>query len=121
MDNVAGYAGATVSAATYSSLDRVRFALGTRKEDAVHAYLAALDNPIPPVRVDSGPVQDVVIGPEDVDLDRLPLVMHSERDSGWYLTGGVQVVREPGGTIQHLGIHRMMRFGRRELGFWGGK
>ncbi|MSP56671.1 MAG: UbiD family decarboxylase [Myxococcales bacterium] len=73
------------------------------------------------MRVESGPVHDVVLGEEDLDLERLPLLKHSEKDSGWYLTGGVQVARDPGGSVQQVGIHRMMRFGRRELGFWGGK
>ncbi|MSP56672.1 MAG: hypothetical protein EXR69_13890 [Myxococcales bacterium] len=55
MENVAGYPGWTVSAATYASLDRVRFALGALKADAVHAYIAAVDAPIARCASSPGP------------------------------------------------------------------
>lgn len=121
LDNVDQYPGAVVSAGAYATLDRVRLALGASKEEAVHVYMDALDHPIPPVVVSSGPVQEVVIEGDDVNLETMPIVKHSAKDSGYYVTAGVQVARDPGGSIQHLGIHRMMRFGPRELGFWGAK
>jgi UbiD family decarboxylase len=121
LDHVSGYPGAVVNAAAYASLDRVRHALGADRVGAVHTYMAALDRPIPPITVETGPVQEVVIEGDEVDLNALPIVKHSEKDSGYYITAGVQVARDPGGSIQHLGIHRMMRFGPRELGFWGAK
>lgn len=119
--NVAGHPGATVVGGAYATLDRVRSAIDATSDGAVHKYLEAMRAPIAPVLVEDGPVSEVFVEGNDVDFESLPIVKHCEKDSGYYITAGVQVTKDPGSDIQHLGIHRMMRFNGQEVGFWGGK
>ena len=120
-EQVVGHPEWTVVGGAFGVLRRLLRALGCDRREAIARYAAALRQPIPPT---------VVPGPashharqwrgDSVDLGKLPIPTHSGRDAGPYVTAGVQVVREPGGKIQHLGIHRMQVKGPRRLGFWGG-
>lgn len=50
----------------------------------------------------------------DVDLDRLPILLHSENDGGRYITSGVCVARHPD-LGQNLDFHRAMQIGKDRL------
>lgn len=120
-EEVAGYPGWQVAAGSYGVLRRLLRALGCDQKTAVEKYRAAIAAPIAPARA-SGPAphQEVVWEGPDLDLARLPITTHSEKDAGAYITAGVQVVRDANSKMQHLGIHRMQVKGPRRLGFWGG-
>ncbi|MGI9342863.1 MAG: UbiD family decarboxylase [Gammaproteobacteria bacterium] len=63
-------------------------------------------NPIEPVVVASGPANEVV---EDaIDLARLPIPHHAEKDGGRYLTSSVALTKDPDTGVRNLSIHRMM-------------
>ncbi|MBI3059578.1 MAG: UbiD family decarboxylase [Deltaproteobacteria bacterium] len=120
-DQVAGYPGWQVVAGSYGVLRRLLRALDCDQKTAVEKYRAAINNPLAPVRV-SGPAphQAILWEGSDLDLARLPITTHSEKDAAPYITAGVQVVRDANSQMQHLGIHRMQVKGPRRLGFWGG-
>jgi len=51
-----------------------------------------------------------------VDLTKdLPIVTHSERDGGPYITGGVVLAKDPHSEIYNLSYHRMQLIGPKEL------
>ena len=51
-----------------------------------------------------------------VDLTKdLPIVTHSEKDGGPYITGGVVLARDPQSAIYNLSYHRMQLIGPEEL------
>lgn len=120
-ERVMGHPNWRVVGGAYGVLRRLLRALGCDRRSAVDRYRAAISEPLAPVRTaDRAPHQEVLWEGAEVDLARLPIPTHSERDAGPYLTAGVQVVRDPLGSLQHLGIHRMQVKGSRRLGFWGG-
>jgi 2,5-furandicarboxylate decarboxylase 1 len=120
-EQIAGYPGWKVAAGSYGVLRRLLRALDCDEKAAVEKYRAAIGKPIAAVRATgSAPHQEVLWEGADVDLARLPITTHSEKDTAPYITAGVQVVRDANSKLQHLGIHRMQVKGPRRLGFWGG-
>lgn len=115
-DNVAGYPGWTVAAGVYGSYGRLALALGADLRSIVDVYGRAIRHPIPPVEVSDGPVKERVLRGTEVDCTQLPIVTHSERDAGRYITSGVVVARDPETGVLGLGIQRMQLKGPRRFG-----
>jgi UbiD family decarboxylase len=84
-------------------------ALGFPEEKLLAKVLEAIENPKPFRVVDSAPCQEVV--EDDVDLRRIPILTHYERDGGPYVTAGIAVARD-----KELGYnasyHRLMLLGK---------
>lgn len=91
-------------------------ALGVEPAKAVSTFLARSRQRIPPVLVDDAPVQEVVRLGDEVDLTRLPLVVHSEKDAGPYITAGLVIARDPQSGVRNVSYNRMMLRGRNETG-----
>ena len=60
--------------------------------------------PVAPVVVDSGPVLQV--SEKTVDLARLPVPVHAEKDGGPYFDAGVVIARDPETGIRNASIQR---------------
>lgn len=106
-----------VTGGLYGAKRRVLDALGVESHAAgVEKYLNIIENPVTPVLVDDGPIQEVV--ETEPDLENIPIVKHSERDAGHYITAGVAVAELPHTGSRGQGIHRMLRRGPRELTIW---
>lgn len=71
---------------------------------------------IAPMLVDTGPVQEVVMTGAEVDLRTLPLVVHSEKDAGAYITAGLVTARDPRTRRRNLSFNRMMLRAADEVG-----
>ena len=86
----------------YSKLERFGLALGHDfsapfTPEAFDARIeAAKDAPVEPVTVESGPVKDVVITGDAVNLADIPVPTFFELDSGPFITGAVGIARDPG-------------------------
>lgn len=63
---------------------------------------------IPPVTVSEGPVQEVVITGDDIDVKKLPLLTYHELDAGRYVTCGMSIMRDPDTEVLNAGIYRLM-------------
>lgn len=106
-----------VFAGLYGAKRRILEAVGVGSHAAgVQAYRRAHADRIEPVVVDDGPVRAVV--DDDPDLEAIPIVHHSERDAGHYITASTLVAALPHTGVRGQGIHRMLRRGRRELTIW---
>lgn len=104
-----------VLAGLYGAKRRILEAVGVDSHaEGVEAYREL--NRIDPVLVDDGPVREVV--DDEPDLEALPVVQHSERDVGPYVTGATLVANLPHTGVRGQGIHRMLRRGPRELTIW---
>jgi 2,5-furandicarboxylate decarboxylase 1 len=66
-----------------------------------------LTNPIPPMRVDSGPVQAVVRNNPDL-LEYLPLPRYAPNDGGRYISGGVVIAKDAETGVCNASYHRFM-------------
>jgi len=116
-NNVTGREGWRVAGSMYSDPRRILAALDVPVERATPRYLDAIKNPIPWELVDDAPCKEVKITGDDIDLARVPIVRHSEKD-GVYITAGVEVIRDPDTGVHGLGMHRMEVFGKNLLGLW---
>jgi 2,5-furandicarboxylate decarboxylase 1 len=71
----------------------------------------ALGNPIPPERVARAPCQEQV-HKEGFDLGRmLPVLRHTEADSGRFITAGIAIVRDPETGVYNASYHRLQLLG----------
>ena len=90
----------------FSSKELIAEYLGIRPDELVPRMIKALGNPSEPGKAEKGQCQEVV--EEKVDLDELPILLHTEIDGGNYVTSGVFIARD-----KELGLnaafHRCMQ------------
>jgi 2,5-furandicarboxylate decarboxylase 1 len=96
--------------------EKVAFALETDSRGLLARGVQALERPIPPVVVDSGPCQEVVMEPPD--LRRLPLCTNSELDGGPYITAGLHITKNPVTGVRNVGVQRNQYHEPDLLGIW---
>ena len=70
----------------------------------------ALGNPVPPVRVAKAPVHENVL--REFDLGKvLPILRHTEGDSGRFITAGIIVVQDHETGVYNASYHRLQLIG----------
>ena len=104
-----------VVAGVHATRERLALALDSTASRIAEDYLKRRTALVPPVRVESGPAQQVVRTGDQVDLGALPIVTHCEGDAGPYIGAGVVVAKDPTSDVVNLGIYRMMLKGRNRL------
>jgi len=95
-------------------LNRQRQALAMNRDehflDDRDGYRILLDeawaNPVPQTDVGSGPVHDVVLTGDDIDLTRLPVPRFFDGDSHPFITAGLGLAADPDTGHQNLGFYR---------------
>ena len=78
----------------------------------VAKLLAAIEHPTKPQRIDNPSCFEV--SEKQVDLNRLPLLLHAEKDGGKYISSAVIIARHPE-LGQNVSFHRLMQIGKDEL------
>ncbi len=66
--------------------------------------------------IERAPVHENVLQGDRIDLTRLPIVTHHERDAGPYLTAGIVIVRDPDSGVYNAAIQRLLVQSRESLG-----
>ncbi|NPV70813.1 MAG: UbiD family decarboxylase [Firmicutes bacterium] len=99
----------------FATKSRMALSLGWPEDEMLKRYLNAEETFVEPVMLKSGPVQEVVIRGEDIDLGILPICTHFELDAGPYVTGGVQIANDPVSGSRNVSMHRMLLLDRRTL------
>jgi 2,5-furandicarboxylate decarboxylase 1 len=86
--------------------------MGIKSERLLGTVLDGIENPKPPAIVRKAACQEVV--EDDVDLYRIPILTHYERDAGPYVTAGIVVAkdREFGYNASY---HRLLLLGKDRL------
>lgn len=96
----------------FSSKELVAEFLGVNLQKLVPTMINALENPTEPETTNKGTCQEVV--EEKVDLNELPILLHTEIDGGNYITSGVFIARD-----QELGLnmafHRCMQLDKKRF------
>jgi 2,5-furandicarboxylate decarboxylase 1 len=97
---------------------RKRLALGLQCEekDLNKVYRERENNRIEPRLVSKGPVKEIIHKRDEVDLTKLPVVTHNEKDAGPYITAGAMVMKDPETGLRNVGIYRHMVYGPMEMG-----
>src|SRR5690606_35767300 len=79
----------------FSARDRYAAALGVAPQDLLSTWANIDAQPLAPQLLDHGPVKDVVITGDDVDLGYLPIMRNFLEDGGPYLTNAMFVAKDP--------------------------
>jgi 2,5-furandicarboxylate decarboxylase 1 len=99
----------------HGSRRRIALALGTSVTDAVDVFLDRLGAGMPTASRADGPVKEVRDLGDDVNLARLPIPTHAEKDSGPFLTAAVGIARDGESGLINTGIYRMMVLDRNHI------
>src|SRR6202158_3826229 len=75
-------------------------------------YLRAMDRPIAPRCVGTGPCKDVVLTGDRVNLYDLPQILHHEGDAGAYLTSAISFANDTTSETWNCAYNRLMIQGR---------
>ncbi|MFC2003476.1 UbiD family decarboxylase domain-containing protein [Chloroflexota bacterium] len=106
--NVKGYTGKRIMAGLFSRTDRVAriFGVGDGRKLKLKC-LEAIQNPIAPRIVESGPCQEMVQTKKLDILKSIPITQHTESDPGRILSGGIALIRDPnfGSCISYKRMH----------------
>jgi 2,5-furandicarboxylate decarboxylase 1 len=88
------------------------FGVGYRQ---IREFVArAMGNPIAPQRIDKAPCQDQVLK-DHFDVGQLlPVLRHTEADSGRFITAGIVIVQDPETGVYNASYHRLQLLGPRQ-------
>jgi 2,5-furandicarboxylate decarboxylase 1 len=89
------------------NLTKLALALETTEEKMVDEYSRREDHLVAARQVESGPVKEVVLTGDKVDLRTIPVLTNCEKDSHPFITAGITVVRDPDTGAYNAGIYRM--------------
>ncbi|HXJ83182.1 MAG TPA: UbiD family decarboxylase [Candidatus Methylomirabilis sp.] len=92
----------------HASRSRLALAMGAAPEDMLRTYLRAMEQPIPPRVVATGPVKDVVLTGGQINLFDLPQIVHHEGDAGPYITAAISFAKDPAGETWNCAYNRLM-------------
>lgn len=117
-ENVKGYPDWKVAAGLFATRKLLALAFGGHDDEQklFERYLEIDQKGIKPRLVDTGPVKEVIIKGDDVDINKLPIPTYCERDTGPYLTAGVEIAKHPETGIQNLCIVRRMLLDKNRTG-----
>jgi UbiD family decarboxylase len=96
----------------HASRSRLAQAIGCAPEATLRTYLRAMERPVPPRVVATGPVKDVVQRDGAVDLYALPQIVHHEGDAGPYITAAISFAKDPASETWNCAYNRLMIQGR---------
>jgi 2,5-furandicarboxylate decarboxylase 1 len=96
----------------HASRARLALALGAAPDEMLRTYLRAMERPIPPRVVKDGPVKEIVLTGNQVDLGTLPQIVHHEGDAGVFLTSAISFAKDPTAETWNCAYNRLMLKGR---------
>jgi 2,5-furandicarboxylate decarboxylase 1 len=89
-----------------SSKDLIARAVGTTKDKLLPKLSTAIETPVPPNLLESGPCQEVA--ESEVDLTKLPIMRYTEKDGGKYIPSAISIVKDPESGARNMCFHRLM-------------
>ena len=96
----------------HASRPRLAAAMNAAPEATQATYLRAMDKPLIPKVVTSGPVHEVVLEGDRVNLYDLPQIVHHEGDAGAYVTAAISFAKDPTREIWNCAYNRLQIKGR---------
>ena len=105
-----------VVANVFGSRQRLAFAAGVPESELLGAWGRLGDRLYKPEVVARGPILDIVLTGNEVDLGLLPIPRHFAEDGGAYITNGIVVAKNPDTGVRNASFHRMQLKGRNLLG-----
>src|SRR5256884_1294644 len=81
--------------------------MGAAPEETLRTYPRAMEAPPPPKVVGTGPVKEVVLTGDRVNLYDLPQIVHHEGDAGPYVTAAISFAKDPTADIWNCAYNRL--------------
>ncbi|MFX0090676.1 MAG: UbiD family decarboxylase [Candidatus Hodarchaeota archaeon] len=106
-ENIKDYPGFRVTGNVFCTKESIADYFGISTSGLIPKLTEAIDKRSPPEEIKNPPCQEVVM--EGVDLNKLPILKHNERDGGRYISSAVVVAKDPE-FGQNLDFHRAMQF-----------
>ena len=104
-----------VIANVFASIKKLASALEVDVENVTQEYRRREEESIPTKLVGTGPVKDVVVVGDEVDLTKIPVPTHNEKDMTM-IGIGVTVMKDPETGLRNCGVYRQQINGRNKLG-----
>ena len=103
----------------HGTYDRVALSIGSDVAGMVPEYARREGSPIPTTLVssDEAPVHEVVWTGDQIDVTKLPFLVHQELDAGKYITSAATISRDPDSGRLNAGIFRHQVQGPAQVGF----
>jgi 2,5-furandicarboxylate decarboxylase 1 len=92
----------------HASRSRLAAAMNSAPEAMLRTFLRAMERPVPPRLVSFGPVKEVIVTGDQLNLHDLPQVVHHEGDAGPYLTAAISFARDPASETWNCAYNRLM-------------
>jgi UbiD family decarboxylase len=106
-ENVKGYSDFQVAGNVFCTKESIADYFKITTADLIPQLTAAIDDRSPPEEISGAPCHEVIM--DAVNLDKLPILKHNERDGGRYISSAVVVTKDPE-FGQNLDFHRAMQF-----------
>ncbi len=92
----------------HAGRSRLAAAINAKPEEMQRAYLRAMEKPIAPKIVSTGPVKEVILSGDQIDLYKLPQILHHQEDAGAYITAAISFAKDPSGDSWNCAYNRLM-------------
>jgi UbiD family decarboxylase len=96
----------------HASRNRLALALGCSPREMQRRVLEAMEKPIPPREVNTGPCKDVILKGDDVDMGALPQIIHHGGDGGPYITAAISFAKDPDTGTYNCAYNRLQITGK---------
>lgn len=96
----------------HASRHRLGLAMGVGPREMQKRFLDAMENPIPPMEINTGPCKDIIIKGNDIDMRALPQIVHHGDDGGPYITAAISFAKDPETGIYNCAYNRLMITGK---------
>ena len=96
----------------HAGRSRLAAAIHAKPMEMQRAYLRAMEKPLPPTVVAAGPVKEVILTGEKIDLRKLPQILHHQEDAGAYITAAISFAKDPSSDTWNCAYNRLMIKGR---------
>jgi len=115
-ESLKGYPGWKAVAQMPGNWEEIGVTFGVAPDMVIKEFSERIrKGPTPCKIVKTGPVKDVILTGDDVDLTKIPAVVNMEGVSQ-YITMGVSVVKDPDTGLRNASIHRMQVKGKNKTG-----
>src|ERR671925_1250351 len=101
-----------VLANLHAGRSRLAMAIHAKPEEMQKTYLHAMEKPIPPKLVSKAPAKEVILTGDQIDLSKLPQILHHQEDAGAYITAAISFAKDPNGDTWNCAYNRLMIKGR---------
>lgn len=115
-ENLPGYPGWRVLGQGVANIRHAALAFGTTPDELTAWFAKRMALRQPCERVEGGPVKEVVLRGDEIDLTGIPFHVNGEADAAPYITAGLVITRDPDDGTRNMAIYRLQIKGKSRTG-----